>query len=562
MNPIQRDHLIGPLRPPHNSSSVVVLSQTGQKHEIKYVLDHQHNEQLRFPGISDSVTDQTASQPLSNSAQSETSTQAPILFSMPEIQVQVLSKSLQKLGIEAAVLNTGVGHNAKLVIPERFRTAFASQITNIFQDSIIESDTSLFADHTSIDVLIPQTTDALDASDEQSAPNAHHTVQVEFWAPSSQPHHQGKGLESRTRQDVVNTISAKDWRFAQQSESGVLPFRNMPHLLQISDPIDVVYTWVDDSDPEWKHNRNEALATERKNLDDSRPLDSEATDVARFQTHHELLYSLRSLEMFAPWVRKVFLVTAGQVPAWLNEEHPRLTVIDHTEIFLDPEVLPVFNSHAIESQLHRIPGLSDRYLYMNDDIFFGREVTPETFFHGNGIAKFFPSDALIGSPELEHISAFTAAALNNQQLIRETFAKETTQLFKHAPHPQLRSVLFDLEERHPEVVLKTSGNKFRQSTDYSIASALHHYYAYALGKAVPAEIDYLYLDLANPHAQRWFDLLLRERNIDVFCINDTPMSQEQRKTAVQQLQSFLDKYFPQSSSFEKSFEISPVTSTQ
>ena len=475
-------------------------------------------------------------------------------ISLPEPQVQVLCKTLQYHGVEAAVLKAGVEHGAKLVVPERSRADFTSQLATIVPDARIQANTSEIFDQSSVMVLIPHTTS-----------HGYFTLQVEFWVSPRQPNQPGGGLVSRTRQDVVNSIPHSAWQFAQQSESGVLPFRNMPHLLHLSEPIDVVYTWVDGSDPEWRRSRDRALKAARKQAndsltDDATTLDSEATDVARFQTHDELRYSLRSLETFAPWVRNVFLVTAGQVPAWLNEEHPRITVIDHQDIFADPRVLPVFNSHAIEAQLHRIPGLSDRYLYMNDDIFFGREVAPETFFHGNGIAKFFPSDALIGAPDPDHMSAFHSAALNNQQLIRETFAKETTQLFKHAPHPQLRSVLYDLEERHPEVVAQTSASKFRQPSDYSIASALHHNYAYALGKAVPAQISYLYLDLANPHAPRWFDALLRERNMDVFCMNDTSMTPAQRGTSIPQLQNFLEAYFPEPSSFEKLPEIRSAVS--
>src|SRR5690606_8440135 len=110
--------------------------------------------------------------------------------------------------------------------------------------------------------------------------------------------------------------------------------------------------------------------------------------------------------------------------------------------FTDPTVLPVFNSHAIESQLHRVPGLAERYLYLNDDVFFGRPVTKDLFFHGNGLAKFFLSTAMVGlGPRHAGDTAFVHAAKNNRTLLGDTFGRTVTHLFQHAPHPQLRSVL-------------------------------------------------------------------------------------------------------------------------
>ncbi|MFD0331960.1 hypothetical protein ACFQZC_36840 [Streptacidiphilus monticola] len=87
-------------------------------------------------------------------------------------------------------------------------------------------------------------------------------------------------------------------------------------------------------------------------------------------------YSLRSIHQYAPWVRRIHLVTAGQRPVWLNTDHPDIRVVDHREIFSDPDALPTFNSHAIESQLHHIDGLAEHFLYLNDDVLFGRLVSP------------------------------------------------------------------------------------------------------------------------------------------------------------------------------------------
>ncbi|KAG7159870.1 N-acetylglucosamine-1-phosphotransferase subunits alpha/beta-like [Homarus americanus] len=103
-------------------------------------------------------------------------------------------------------------------------------------------------------------------------------------------------------------------------------------------------------------------------------------DANRFEDNEELRYSLRSLEKYAPWVRRIFLVTNGQIPYWLNLDHPRLTIITHEEIFTNISHLPTFSSPAIESHIHKIPGLSEHFLYLNDDVMLGSVVWPEDFY--------------------------------------------------------------------------------------------------------------------------------------------------------------------------------------
>ncbi|KAM4037761.1 N-acetylglucosamine-1-phosphotransferase subunits alpha/beta [Anomaloglossus baeobatrachus] len=106
---------------------------------------------------------------------------------------------------------------------------------------------------------------------------------------------------------------------------------------------------------------------------------------SRFEDNEELRYSLRSIEKHAPWVRHVFIVTNGQIPSWLNLDNPRVTIISHQELFLNTSHLPTFSSPAIESHIHRIPGLSQKFIYMNDDVMFGTHVWPDDFFsHSKG----------------------------------------------------------------------------------------------------------------------------------------------------------------------------------
>ena len=183
-------------------------------------------------------------------------------------------------------------------------------------------------------------------------------------------------------------------------------------------PVDVVYTWVNGSDPRqqelldsWRARYFPASvgdsvgvlagAGNSTNHTRSPPLDevddkeekkvSDATIASRFRDNDELRYSIRSIEMFAPWVRRIFLVTNGQIPSWLDLDNPRVTIITHEQIFPNKSHLPTFSSPAIESHLHRIPGLSKRFLYFNDDTFFGNHVWPEDFFTKSRGQKVFLS---------------------------------------------------------------------------------------------------------------------------------------------------------------------------
>ena len=106
---------------------------------------------------------------------------------------------------------------------------------------------------------------------------------------------------------------------------------------------------------------------------------------SRFADNEELRYSLRSVEKHAPWVRNIYVVTNGQIPSWLNLDNPRLQIVSHQELFLNKSHLPTFSSPAIESHLHRIPGLSQKFIYLNDDVMFADDVWPDDFYtHAKG----------------------------------------------------------------------------------------------------------------------------------------------------------------------------------
>ena len=326
-----------------------------------------------------------------------------------------------------------------------------------------------------------------------------------------------------------------------------LPTLTDRHVFDVDFPIDVVYTWVDGSDPAWAARKAAAQGGM-----DSGTLNEFASNESRFLSRDELRYSLRSLDMYAGWVRHVYLVTDRQVPAWLDTDNPRITVVDHRDLFGDRGQLPTFNSHAIESQLHHIPGLSDHYLYLNDDVFFGRPVGPDKFFAGNGLAYVFPSTAKIGlGPTGAFDRPVMSGAKNNRDLVFKTFDRAMTSKFKHVPITQRRDVLLELEARFAESFAETARHQFRDPSDISLAASLHHYYAFLTGRAVEGSIQYFYADIAAPETARRLKRLLRSRDHDVFCLNDHDSSALDPVVQHRMLHTFLTQYFPLPSSFEK-----------
>ncbi|MFI3323886.1 MAG: stealth family protein [Rikenellaceae bacterium] len=143
--------------------------------------------------------------------------------------------------------------------------------------------------------------------------------------------------------------------------------------------IDLVYLWCNGSDPQWRSRREHFVET-------GAVCDPQAICDGRIADNSDLRYSLRSVELYAPWVNHIYIVTDNQSPDWLDTTNPRISIVNQNDLF-DPKYLPLYNSCALELGLHKIEGLSEHYIYANDDMMLGRAVSPEFFFTADGKAK-------------------------------------------------------------------------------------------------------------------------------------------------------------------------------
>lgn len=179
--------------------------------------------------------------------------------------------------------------------------------------------------------------------------------------------------------------------------------------IQKSFEIDFVVSWVDGSDESWRQKKNKRKSMFETSEDKS----DVATSDIRYRESGLFKYWFRAVEKYAPWVRNIYLVTDNQVPAFLDLAKTNVILIDHKDI-IDSEYLPTFNSSTIELNLFKINGLSDHFVYFNDDVYLNRKVSKSDFFDEFGNAKDTIGQYVIMPTEIyDHNVANNTAFLNN-----------------------------------------------------------------------------------------------------------------------------------------------------
>lgn len=225
-------------------------------------------------------------------------------------------------------------------------------------------------------------------------------------------------------------------------------------------PIDVVVTWVDGNDPALNARRSAYI----------RPDEAREKDIAaptRYADRGEIHWCIRSINKFMPWVNRIYIVTDGQDPK--AESRIPVEIIDHKVIFSGyEEYLPTFNSLSIEAMLWRIPGLSEHFIYFNDDQLVCRSVSPEVFFPSEGHINCHGHKASLPLTKawysLKHLISRSCQVNHIQQMMdaaaitgnRRTFIR-----LSHTPHPLLKSTLQQFYEAHPDLLVQNIRNRFR-----------------------------------------------------------------------------------------------------
>ncbi|MBR1711631.1 MAG: Stealth CR1 domain-containing protein [Clostridia bacterium] len=332
--------------------------------------------------------------------------------------------------------------------------------------------------------------------------------------------------------------------------------------------IDFVVPWVDGSDPAWQRKKAACLGESET---DGR--------VQRYRDWGLLKYWFRGVETFAPWVRKVWFICDQDPPAWLNREHPKLEIIRHEE-YIPAKYLPAFNANVIELNLHRIEGLSERFVYFNDDMHLIASVGEDFFFR-----KGLPRDSALLNPvpttDLTRKSSYQriiTVHLNNAEYanrdydFRSTVKKHFLKWYNiryggslirnlmlsvwprfvgfyepHLPQPFLKSAFGEAWEADGDILEETCRHSIRNDRDVNQWLIRHR--LLIEGRFVPRK----------PLKGAVFDLKLqpeetaaaiREQRLPMICINDGEMEESEFWRIQEVLVKAFESILPEKSAFE------------
>lgn len=312
--------------------------------------------------------------------------------------------------------------------------------------------------------------------------------------------------------------------------------------------IDIVYLWVDGADPAWRAKRRAARAAQHGPGRLARHGDVEG----RYRDNGELRFNLRALARFYPGHGHIYLVTDDQVPPWLAHSEG-LTVVSHRAL-MPADALPVFDSAHIESYLHHIPGLGERFIYLNDDVFFGCEVDPQAWFGGDGVAVFAAPEAV---PDYASVQAHETAPVNASLVSRQWLAQRYPQyrhdrrVFAHSPRPMLKSLMHELERTAPDLFAAARQTIFRSWRAPSIVADLLPRWMIHTGHARLREANPRYISTGEHDAGQQFEALIGEfGSIPFFCINDTCDDAERDAAPLRGIADVLAALLPHPCRFE------------
>ena len=308
--------------------------------------------------------------------------------------------------------------------------------------------------------------------------------------------------------------------------------------------VDLVYLWVNGNDPEWRARKNAFIGKEED--------DSNKDCKGRYSDNDELRHSLRTVERYAPWIRNIYIVSDDQTPEWLNTMHPKIKMVSHREI-LPAESLPCYNSVILEHRLHLIPGLSEYFLYANDDMFFNREVEPGDFFDKTGrpivrlnrrfFRKFWIKHR--EKSQTHHLDYYNRTIHRASTLVEEKLGK----YIGHKPHHNIdayrKSDYAHTYSLFKDEIESTFGNHLRNESD--IQRAIYSFVPIVEKKAklkFTNERVSFRCHIEKPH---YFDRLEKKKPM-LFCLND---SQDAKDEDRQRVAEFLEQKFPMKSQFEK-----------
>lgn len=319
----------------------------------------------------------------------------------------------------------------------------------------------------------------------------------------------------------------------------------------MNNKIDIVITYVDDTNSVWKDKFNYWKEYEIRNgiiSKDSR----QAFGCERTRNWKFLKYWFRAVEKNCPWVNKVFFVVQNEnhIPKWLNTDYDKLRIVYHNE-FIPKELLPTFNSFTIELFVSNIEDLNDNYISCNDDFFFINRIEENRFFKNN-VAQHednrVPFGHYFDGDEYLHI-------MNNSTDFEERYMDKNDKVKYHFYHlPSAHKKNFEqelLRDNYDYLMSCQKPSKFRYKTNVDpniLTNCLkleNNSKRCYIGKKGHVYNNCGYVVLKSGVNFENF------KDRDIICFNDTNLADVGFHKIRDDLNNFLESMFPEKSGFEK-----------
>lgn len=313
------------------------------------------------------------------------------------------------------------------------------------------------------------------------------------------------------------------------------------------EPVDAVYTWVDDSFPGYREQLSGYVS------------DRHDTNPNRTRDNLDLLkYSLRSLAVNARFFRRIYILSCRpQVPGWLDAAHPDIRIVHHDEI-MDAGILPVFNSFAIVSHLHLLPGLSRRFVYFEDDMLVPAGFGLDAFGDGHGRPLVFTRPVRTrrrDELDPDKDSPWNFAMATADAALDRAFATRPRNHTFHGPRLIDRDVFAEMVARFPAEIEATRQSRFRAGNNVP-CEYLYPHYLTETGRGVeaPRAVNRRmegYASLENLLAWTWLQLKMLEwRKPRTITLNDS-FGGNPNPRVVRLVRATLQRWFPEPSPYER-----------
>jgi len=254
--------------------------------------------------------------------------------------------------------------------------------------------------------------------------------------------------------------------------------------------IDVVIAWVDGNDTNHKKKIAPFLPADAKRSDD-------INGETRYRSTGEIFYCVASVLRFATFVRKIFIVTDEQNPQLddfikqnFPNNHTQIEIIDHKIIFRNyEEYLPVFNSLSVETCIHRIPDLSENYVYFNDDFFLIRPVEKSDWFVDDKIVAYgnwrnLVLDRLLWLVKPLKKGRKPVGFKDGMISAAHKFGYHWKYFhLDHLPHPLKKSVISGFYSQNQKLFISNISHKFRSGKQFN-THEIYYLLMFEAGKSI------------------------------------------------------------------------------